>query len=114
MLDSAGGVAATTRADPAKTTRARTEIYLVRIGTFLDRGFMKTYLPPVPGGASAPMGFSCPGCEATYFWKVANSGGFNDSCKVRKKCTKSQASSGLITSAKEGIGEPSNPVMKMR
>ena len=34
-------------------------------------------------------------------------------CSVRRKCTRSQASLGWITSAKDGIGVPSTPVMKI-
>src|SRR5213075_687900 len=43
----------------------------------------------------------------------ASSGLLVVTCSVRRYCTRSQASSGLMTSANEGIGVPSRPVMKI-
>src|ERR1700680_3296483 len=88
------------------------EMYLDSIRMLLPWNRYENQFPP--GGCSCPMGFSTPGCELCHFSKMDSSGVLRDSCKVRKKCTKSQASSGLMLSAKEGIGVPSRPVIKMR
>src|ERR1700732_3438724 len=42
-----------------------------------------------------------------------NSGLLCVTCNVRRKCTKSHASSGFTTSAKDGMGVPSTPVMNI-
>ena len=62
--------------------------------------------PEVPG----LVGFN-PGCSV--FRQRASSGLLWWTCKVRRKCTKSQASSVLRLSAKEGMGVPSKPVIKI-
>ena len=55
--------------------------------------------------AYGSMGVS-PSCLAICFSLVLSG------CKVRKYITKSHASSGFTLSEKDGIGEPSRPVMK--
>src|SRR4029077_3715950 len=64
----------------------------------------------VPGG---PMGLSSWACDASHDFQIAASG-VSSGCSVRRKCTRSQASAGRMSSAKDGMGVPSSPVMKMR
>src|SRR5205807_7735313 len=64
---------------------------------------------PLPGG---PMGLSSLACEASHALQIASSGVLSG-CIVRRKWTKSQPSAGLISSANDGIGVPSRPVMKI-
>src|SRR5579863_9777635 len=59
------------------------------------------------------MGLISAPCAALYVCQRSASCVFNG-CRVRRKWTRSHASSGLTTSANDGIGDPSSPVMKIR
>src|SRR5882762_5838201 len=106
----AGGAPRAPRADPTRPTAATIQTYCLRIGSpsFLGEGSY-SYCP-LPAG---PMGLRSLACDANHAFQIAASG-VSSGCKVRRKCTRSQASPGLRSSAKEGIGVPSSPVMKIR
>src|SRR5207302_8513542 len=113
--ESARGLARTTTTEPARrpTKGSKRDTDFDRITTTPNRKYSAEW-NYFPGGASCPIGLSCPGCALTHCLKVPSSGVLIDTCKVRRKCTKSHASSGLMLSAKDGIGVPSRPVMKIR
>src|SRR5207237_10592438 len=69
-----------------------------------------TLTPPPP--PSGPIGLSSRAWDASQAFQIAASG-VSSGCSVRRKCTRSHASAGLMSSANDGIGVPSSPVMKI-
>src|ERR1700741_4597724 len=80
---------------------------------------------PAPGRARTPDPFPEPVCvplvlaaftvsaPSFVLCQSVSAGLLCVTCKVRRRWTRAQASSGLITSANDGIGVPSKPVMKI-
>ena len=90
--------------DPVRSRDFYTSLLNFKVAVELPPGFVLT-------NGDMLLGITPP-WDASQALHIAASG-VSSGCSVRRKCTKSQASAGLMSSANDGMGVPSSPVMKI-